>query len=153
MKRIKTLFFSVLACCMAAFPLRAAQELPEQVEPRIPRKNEVGAKPLFQMVKEGKVNFEIVVPPDAAPSAKFAGKEAADMLSKAFGTKLKIQKAPSGKCPAIIIGSPSYAARLKVDVSKLDRDGFTIKTFPGGVLIIGRDDPKQTERTALADHA
>ena len=104
-------------------------------------------------MKGGKVNFEIVVPSDAARSAKFAGKEAAELLGKAFGTELKVLKTPSGKCPAIILGSPQYAGKLGVDVNALDRDGFVIKTFPGGVLIAGRDDPKKDERSLLSDHA
>ena len=133
--------------------LCGAQKLPEQIEPRLPRKIEIGEKPALTMVKDGKVNFEIVVPSDAAPPAKFAGKEAAALLCKAFGTELKVLKTPTGKCPAIILGSPEYAKKLGVDVNSLDRDGFAIKTFPGGVLIIGRDDPKKNERAALADCA
>ena len=133
--------------------LSGAQKLPEQIEPRLPRKIEIGKKPALEMVKGGKVNFEIVVPSDAAPSAKFAGKEAAELLGKAFGTELKVLKTPSRKRPAIILGSPQYAGKLGVDVNALDRDGFVIKTFPGGVLIIGRDDPKKSEREVLADHA
>ena len=133
--------------------LSAAQEIPEQIEPRLPRKITIGTKPLLEMVKEGRVNFEIVVPADAAPSAKFAGKEAADLLGKSFGVKFKVLANPSGKCPAIIIGSPKFAARLGIDTAKFDRDGFVIKTCPQGVIIIGRDDPKKSERVTLADHA
>ena len=133
--------------------LSGAQQLPEQIVPRLPRRITVGAKPELTMVKDGKVNFEIVVPPDAAPSAKFAGREAAALLGKASGAKLKVLNSPSGKCPAIILGSRKYAAKLGVDIDQLDRDGFVIKTFPQGVLIIGRDDPEKTERELLADHA
>ena len=144
--------FSLLLLA-GAVVLSGAQQLPEQLEPRNPRRISVGAKPVLEMVKNGQVNFEIVVPTDAAPTAKFAGKEAAELLGKAFGTKFKILTAPSGKCPAIIIGSPKYAAQLGADVTKFDRDGFVIKTFPKGVLIVGRDDPQKTERETLADHA
>ena len=146
----KTFFFLVLAGAVA---LSGAQQLPEQLEPRNPRRISIGAKPVLEMAKNGKVNFEIAVPADAAPSAKFAGREAAALLGKAFGTKFKVLKTPSGKCPAIILGSPKYAAQLGVDLGKLDRDGFVIKTFPEGVLIIGRDDPQKDERVGLADHA
>ena len=144
--------FSLLLLA-GAVVLSGAQQLPEQLEPRDPRRISVGAEPVLEMVKDGKVNFEIVVPPDAAPTAKFAGKEAAELLGKAFGTKFKVLTAPSGKCPAIIIGSPKFAAKLGADVTKFDRDGFVIRTFPQGVLIVGRDDPKKTERETLADHA
>ena len=147
----KRIFALLLLAGTAA--LSGAQKLPEQIEPRLPRKIEIGKKPALEMVKDGKVNFEIVVPSDAAPSAKFAGKEAAALLGKAFGTELKVLKTPSGKCPAIILGSPEYAGKLGVDVNALDRDGFVIKTFPGGVLVFGRDTPKKSEKVLLADHA
>lgn len=146
-KTLALLFFA------AAATLLGAQTPPEQLEPKLPRKITVGEKPVLEMVKGGKVNFEIVVPADAAPSVKFAGKEAAELLGKAFGTELKVLKKPSGKRLVIILGSLKEAAKLGVDVNTLDRDGFVIKTFPGGVLIAGHDDPKQTERVALSDHA
>ena len=144
--------FSLLLLA-GAVVLSGTQPLPEQLEPRNPRRISVGAKPVLEMVKDGKVNFEIVVPADAAPTAKFAGKETAELLGKAFGAELEISNAPSWKCPAIIIGSPKFAAQLGVDVNKFDRDGFIIKTFRNGVLIIGRDDPQKTEKETLADHA
>ena len=89
MKKIfALLIFSVTAMfCFAA-------EVPEQLEPKLPRKIVIGEKPAFEMVKDGKVNFEIVVPSDAAPSVKFAGKEAAELLGKAFGTKLTVLPRP-----------------------------------------------------------
>ena len=52
--------------------LCGAAEVSEQLEPKLPRKIVVGEKPLLEMVKNGRVNFEIVVPADAAPSVKFA---------------------------------------------------------------------------------
>ena len=133
--------------------LSAAQELPEQIVPRLPRKITIGTKPVLEMTKGGKVNFEIVVPTDAAPVAKFAGREAAELLGKAFGVKFRVLAKPTGKCPAIIIGSPQYAAKLGIDLAKFDRDGFVIKSCPQGVIIIGRDDPKKSERVTLADRA
>ena len=148
---MKRIFTAILLAVSAG--LSAAQELPEQIVPRHFRKITIGTKPLLEMVKDGKVNFEIVLPPDTAPSAKFAGREAAELLGKAFGVKFKVLAKPTGKCPAIIIGSPKFASKLGIDLAKFDRDGFVIKSFPQGVLIIGRDDPKKTERVTLADHA
>ncbi|MBO4490833.1 MAG: DUF4838 domain-containing protein [Lentisphaeria bacterium] len=133
--------------------LLSGVELPEQMEPRLPRKIVIGETPELTLVKDGTIGFEIVAPADAAPSAKFAGKEAAGLLGKAFGAELKVLDAPSGKCPAVILGSPGYAAKLGVDVGKLDRDGFVIKTCPEGVLIIGRDDPQKGVKELQTDHA
>ena len=129
----------------------ASQELPVQLEPRIPRKFEIGSEPLFEMVRDGQVNFEIVVPADAPRSVEFAGTETASLLGRMFGTKLKVLHAPSGKCPAIIIGDLALAAKLGVDVNALDLDGFVIKTFSGGVLIIGRD--TMTPKLMRGEHA
>ena len=145
--------FSVLLFLAGIVSLFSADQLPVQVEPRLPRKTVIGETPERTMVKEGRIGFEIVVPADAAPSAKFAGKEAARLLGKAFGAELEVLQSPSGKYPAIILGSREYAAKLGVDVDTLDRDGFVIKTCPEGVLIIGRDDPKKSERVAESDHA
>ena len=69
------LLFSVSSLLSGAHPV------PEQLEPRLPRKIAIGKQSVLEMVKNGKVNFEIVVPPDAAPSAKFAGKEASSPCS------------------------------------------------------------------------
>ncbi|MBO4492109.1 MAG: DUF4838 domain-containing protein [Lentisphaeria bacterium] len=137
-----TVLFFVLS-----LSLSASQDLPVQLEPRLPRKIEIGSEPRFEMVKDGKVNFEIVVPADAAPAAEFAGTEAASLLGKAFDAKLTVLKTPSGKCPAVVIGSPAMAAEQGVDVKGLDRDGFVIKTFPGGVLIFGQDAPGRSVRS------
>ena len=60
----KTLVMLSLAVTAVLF---GAQTLPEQLEPRLPRKIVTGKNPMLTMVKDGKVNFEIVVPADAAP--------------------------------------------------------------------------------------
>jgi len=150
MKKALLLLLLGISACLCAAPV------PELgLEPVLPRRITIGTKPVLEMVKNGKVNFEIVVPPDAAPSVKFAGKEAAELLGKAFGAKLEVKKKASGKVPALILGSPTCAAKLGVGVKKLDRDGFVIKSLPGGkgVLIIGRDDPKADAKVLMSEHA
>ena len=144
--------FAVLLLAAGMSILHAEQPLPPvQLDPRIPRKIEIGAEPLFEMVKDGQVNFEIVVPADAPVSVKFAGSEAASLLGRTFGTKLTVLEKPTGNRPAIVIGSPDLASELGVDVKGLDRDGFVMKTFPGGVLIIGRD--SQRNNLLWGEHA
>ena len=144
--------FAVLLLAAGMSILHAEPPLPPvQLAPRIPRKIEIGAEPLFEMVKDGQVNFEIVVPAEAPRSVQFAGTEAASLLGRMFGSKLKVLHAPSGKSPAIIIGDFEFAAKLGVDVNTLDRDGFVIRTFPGGVLIIGRDG--STQSLTWGEHA
>ena len=133
---------ALLLCSVAA----SAAEISFLPEPKIPRKITVGSAPRLEMVKAGKVNFELVVPADASTPAKFAGNEAAEQLSAAFGQKIDVLSAPSGKVPAIVIGDVKLAKKNGIDIDKLDRDGFVIRTVGNQVLIVGRDtqdDPRQ----------
>lgn len=139
-------------CC--SFLLLDAAELPVQIEPRLPRKIQIGAKPELKLIENGKVNFEIVIPEKANPSVKLAANEAAEQLSVLAGTTLKpVTKRTPGKA-ALILGDQELAAKLGIDLNKFDRDGFVIRTVQDGVLIIGRDDPKQDPRRVnLSEHA
>ena len=56
----------VLLLLAGAFALAGAPQVPEQLEPRLPRKITVGKTPELVMAKGGRANFEIVVPADAA---------------------------------------------------------------------------------------
>ena len=149
----KHIFTAAVFLFVGALSFAAAPSI--QVTPELPRRISIGTTPYLEMVKEGKVNFEIVIPRDVAPSVKFASSEIRTLLGKALGVKLKSKYNPSGKRPAIIIGSPSYAAKLGIDVMKLDRDGFIIRTLPqkAGVIIIGRDDPKTGAHVLQSEHA
>ena len=57
-------------------------------EPKTARKIVIGNAPVTEMVKDGAVKFELVVPADASQPAKFAANEIATQLSKAFGKKI-----------------------------------------------------------------
>ena len=123
----------ILLCCAAVADMAF---LPE---PKLPRKISVGSNAQMAMVKDGKVLFELVVPEDASPSAKFAGQEAAEQLSSAFGAKIPVVQNATGNGPAIVIGDVSLAKKSGIELDKLDRDGFIIRTIGKQVLIIGRD--------------
>ncbi len=144
MKKSRFVFCTLLCCCVMV----SAASLPFQVEPKIPRKIEIGQTPSLKMAEMGKVLFEIVVPQTASPTAKFAGQELAEQLGKAFNTKLSVRSTASGTAPAIVVGDTALAAKLGIDLAKLDRDGFVIRTSGNQVLIIGRDDPKLAPRRA-----
>ena len=93
----------LLLSCSAALLLYAA-ELPFSIEPKNPRKCEIGKTSVTEMVRNGNILFELVVPKTASPSAKFAGQEAAEQLSRAFGSSIAVRNAPSGRNPAVVIG-------------------------------------------------
>ena len=145
------LFAAALFCALCG----AAERPVFDPEPRLPRRIAVGPKPVLELVKGGKVNFEIVVPKKATPSAKFAAAEVSSQLGEAFGTELPLLAAPSGKCPALIFGDAELAAKMGIEPSKFDRDGFVIKSLPGkkGVLIIGKDHPTKDPVRQNDEHA
>ena len=132
----KGLLVSAAVCGLAAAHAAEISCLPE---PKIPRSIKVDKAVNTVLVKDGKVNFEIVVPSYALKPAKFAAKEAAEFLSQAVGSTITVKNAPSGKVPAIIIGDCKLAAKHGIDPTKFDRDGFVIKTIGKDILIIGRD--------------
>ena len=121
----------------AALPLAGARN---SFTPRQERHFRIGDKKTIVMVKDGKAAFEIVH--GGTPAAKYAAREAAAVLGEAFGCSFKLRTAPSGQVPAVIIGDAALAAKNGIDLKKLDRDGFVIKTAGNSVIIAGRDDPK-----------
>ena len=131
----------LLVLCVLGSALQiAAASFPYQFAPEHPRKISIGETPLLTLVSGGKIQFELVVPSDASPSAQYAGEEAAELLSKAFGKTITVVAAASGQVPAIIIGCKATAVEAGIDLNQLDRDGFRIKTSGNNILIIGRDD-------------
>ena len=128
---------TVMLAFSLAFGAMAGTVLPFTLEPRLPRQIDVGKKSLL-VLKPG--NFEIVVPPEVSPAAKFAAKEMAEALGKAFGCKVSPVQKASGNKIEICLGDLKLAARLGVKVESLDRDGFVIRTAGRKILIAGRDD-------------
>ena len=146
---MRRFFLSAVMCCLTAAAAAAAPvKLNYKFQPELPRSIKVGQTPLLTLASGGKVQFELVAPAAASPAAKFAAQEAAELLSQAFGTKIAVKQTPSGKCPAIIVGDKELARKSGLDIAKIDRDGFFIKTIGQNVLIIGRDDPTMTPKKA-----
>jgi len=85
---------------------------------------------------------EIVVAADAPKTVRFAAEEMGDLLSRVFGVQVPVVDTPTkGKC-GIFLGDSAAAREAGVDVSRLPRDGYRIKTAENAVFIAGRDDPK-----------
>ena len=124
--------FAAAVLCFGAGP-----SLPFSIDPKIPRKIDVGKKPVLTLTPG---NFDVVAGRDI-PAVKLAAKEIADALSEVFGTPVKPVTKGTGKAVEILVGDLEFARKLGVDPGKFDRDGFVIRTDGNKILIIGRDLP------------
>ena len=132
-KHLLTFCFLAVACvCSAAENVRFAPQV------RSPRREVLKASEKT-ILKPG--NFEIVIPPKAAPTAKYAGKLLSDTLGKILSCKVPVVTKGSGKI-AIHVGDKALAAQMKLDLNALDRDGFYIRSVGNKILIAGNDDPR-----------
>ena len=132
---------TALLACVTALTLCGAQKLPFSIDPKIPRKINVGDKALLALtpgkfeIVEGANNYVI----------KFAATEMAEALSAVMGCQVKPVRKSSGKAAVeICIGDEKLAAELGIDTKTFDRDGFIIRTVKNKILIIGRDNPKSS---------
>lgn len=95
-----------------------------------PRIIRIGTQKLHVLVENGKVNFEVVLPPNADGNLRKAGEELCSLLGIMCGTQILPVKQASGSKFAIRLG-------YTPDNLKLDRDGFSIKTEKNGVELLG----------------
>ena len=92
------------------------------------------------LAKNGKAQFVIVCPANAADPVRFAAKELKNHLDKITGANFKIvTKRPAG-AKAIIPGNSPEAIKAGIDVKKIARDGFRIIAKPDLILIAGLDE-------------
>lgn len=102
----------------------------------------------LSLKSDGKTSCEIVVQEDAGLVALFAGKEMQKYLSESLGVDIPLTQKVSGGKTAIILGNSKELRAAGVDVSKLPRDAFVIKSAGGNILIAGRDDMKINAESA-----
>ena len=135
---MKSILSAALVC--ACFMLGAMPRFaPKAVSPR---KYNVGSKAEITLLANGKVNFDVVIPPKSSATVRYAAQELAEILSTVARSQVRVvTKALPGRC-ALILGCPEAAKAAGLDLKKLDRDGFYIKTFKGNVIFVGNDDPK-----------
>ena len=148
----KKTFLLISGAC-AALSLQGASAVPAEVDRIIaeppPRAVRVGRKPVHPLCVKGKVCVEVVVPEKSVPSVRYAGQVLAEKLSKAFGSSVPVVKTPSGTRTAIILGDTPEARKAGIDVKKLPRDGFRIKSAGKNILIAGQDEPKNDPARAI----
>ncbi len=119
----------LLICLLATMALSAAEPR-FTMKPESPRSISIGTKKLFHLVKDGKSNFDVVLPADADNSLRQVGKELCSLL----GTMCSAQLAPVNQAAA---GRFDIRLGYAPEALKLDRDGFAIKTGDNGVEILG----------------
>ena len=125
---MKKILLSTLALlCAAAFAAEPAMRF--SMSPKSERKIVIGKNMRYTLVKEGKCNFDVVIPRKAPAIVREAAKELCAVLSQQTGSKL----APVAK------SSKPFVIELKTALpsQQLDRDGFIIKTAPGKLTITG----------------
>ena len=136
---MRKLLFLFAAC--SALAASAAVEMPRFAPRAIsPRKCVVGSKNEITLVANGQVNFEVVVPPKFTRTTYFAATELASFLSEITGTQVKVLRKATGKKVAFLVGDKEAAKKAGLDMTKLDRDGFYIKTFGSSIILVGNDD-------------
>ena len=85
---------------------------------------------------------EVVVAPDAPRTVRFAAQEATNFLSRVFGSPVAVATAPTEGRASLVLGDNGWSRAVGIDVAKLPRDGFAIRTAGSRIFVAGRDDAK-----------
>lgn len=126
---------------LAALPVlslsAAPQFAPKPISPRS-FKQEQGK---LALMEKGKVRFVLYTPRSANKAVKKAAAEFASMLSEICGVTVKaVNTLPADKTLTVFrLGDAAFAAANKIDLSKIDRDGFVIASRGNQLLIAGGD--------------
>ena len=73
-------------------------------------------------------NSEVVIAPDAPKTVLFAADEATNFLSRVLGAPVPIVTTPSAGRASLVLGDNVYSRKAGIDVAKLPRDGFVLRT-------------------------
>ena len=117
------------------------------------RKIIIGKTFKLNLIENGNLNCNVVVPSGASGVAIFAAKELQDFLSKSFGKRVPLVQQPVKNKVAIVIASNKKAVEYGIDVNKIPRDGFAIKTIGNKIIIAGQDNPKVNPASALKQYS
>lgn len=130
----RTAAFAVVSACI--YSAGAATEFSSGIH-----KCAIDKSREITLVKDGQGLAEIVIEKNCSPVVKFAAEELKRFLKDATGAELKIVNARNNAIPGIVIGETKLAKDAGLDVSKLPRDGFCIKSINNTIFITGKDDP------------
>ena len=134
---MKSFLFCLLTACFVLSLGAAPQFAPKPESPRSFKFE----KRSIPMMEKGKVRFALYVPKTAPKSVQLAAREMAELLSRTCGISIKaVTRLPADKKLTLLrVGDKTFAAELKIDLSKLDRDGFVIAAKANQILIAGSD--------------
>ena len=95
------------------------------------------------LIRQGKSQMAVAVPPGAPVSVRRAAEELVSFLRRICGSEKSVPlftKVPASfKGFLFCVGDTAFAAELKADLNALDRDGFVIKSSGEKLLIAGSD--------------
>ncbi|HEX7904498.1 MAG TPA: DUF4838 domain-containing protein [Chitinophagaceae bacterium] len=94
----------------------------------------------FQISKNGKALVSIVIAGNASDETVFAATELKNYIKKISGAVVNIikEKASTGK--NIYVGKSNAVDALKISAENLEKEGFTIQTVKGNLILLGHDD-------------
>ena len=139
MKKFTLFFLAVSVMTLSgAAPAAKGRFNPKPVSPRFAK---VGSEVQHTLAAQGKAQCEIILPPQSSGAVRFAATELKSFLEKIIGSSVPVLAAPSGKRTAFLLGAPGAKA-VNADLSRIDRDGFIIKSSGKNIVIAGTDDPK-----------
>ena len=82
---------------------------------------------------------EVVLSEKPLPVVQFAADELTNFLSRALGKAVPVVTAPTPGKMSIVVGTNVWSEVAGIDVGKLPRDGFVVKSAHGRIFIAGRD--------------
>ena len=138
---------------LAVLLTASGAELESELNPP-PREIRTGRE-VSTLVSGGQSDLEIVVPPEAGETAKYAGEELQHFLQKGCGAAIPLREVRSTAKDAIILGDNALFRKAFPDrkVEKLVRDGFYMLREKGDIYIAGRDDKGKQIRKFLSSRS
>ena len=86
---------------------------------------------------------EVLVAPAAPRTVRFAADDLTNHLSQVLGAAVPVVTTPTDGKVQIVVGDSEWSRAAGIDVAKLPRDGFVLRTSAGRVYVVGRDDPAE----------
>ena len=146
----KKMITGILAAVMLA---AGATDLESELNPP-PREIKIG-KEMSTLISSGNGDLEIVVPPEAGDTARYAGEELQHFLQKGCGVEIPLRETRSNAKYAIILGDNTLFRNAfpGKKLEKLVRDGFYTLREKGDIYIAGRDDKGKQIRKFLSSRS
>ena len=106
-----------------------------------PRRISIASEATIPGFVNGKNFMEIVVPEGSARVVHFAADELKSFLKQSLGADVPVVRTPTDGMTSIILGDNELSRKEGLDVSKIQFDGFLMKSSGNRICIAGVDDP------------